>query len=58
MDILYYVFMYGMFDLWFKWIYLLKYFKKWIYWLWGDYCVLCDVWLVFFMCEEECWLVW
>lgn len=50
-DLLYFVYMYGMFDLWFKNNFFLKYFKKWIFWFWLDYCVLRDLVNVLFMIE-------
>ena len=52
-DTPYFVFTHGMLDPWFKRTYPLKHFKKWLYWPWGDYCVLRDARAVFFTCEEE-----
>jgi glycosyltransferase involved in cell wall biosynthesis len=49
----YVVFTHGMLDPWFKRRYPLKHFKKWMYWPWGDYCVLRDAAAVLFTCEEE-----
>lgn len=52
-DTAYFVFTHGMLDPWFKRMYPLKHFKKWLYWPWGDYRVLRDARAVLFTCEEE-----
>lgn len=49
----YFVFTHGMLSPWFKRVYPIKHFKKWLYWPWADYRVLRDAKAVFFTCEEE-----
>ncbi|MGA9671663.1 MAG: glycosyltransferase [Terracidiphilus sp.] len=52
-DTPYVVFTHGMLDPWFKHKYPMKHFKKWLYWPWGEYCVLRDAAAVLFTSEEE-----
>jgi glycosyltransferase involved in cell wall biosynthesis len=49
----YYMFTHGMLDPWFKTQYPLKHFKKWLYWIWGEYPVVRDAEKVLFTCEDE-----
>jgi len=49
----YVLFTHGMLDPWFKKRYPLKHLKKWMYWPWAEYRVLCDARAVLFTCEEE-----
>ena len=49
----YYLFVHGMLDPWFKHTYPMKHFKKWLYWLLGEYRVLRDAQAVLFTSEEE-----
>jgi len=48
-----YIVVHGMLDPWFKHEYPLKHLKKWPYWPWADYRVLCDAKAVLFTSEEE-----
>ncbi len=49
----YVVFPHGMLDVWFKRAHPLKHAKKWLYWPWSEYRVLCDAAAVCFTAEEE-----
>jgi glycosyltransferase involved in cell wall biosynthesis len=49
----YVVFPHGMLDPWFKRRYPLKHLKKWLYWPWAEYRVLCDASAVLFTSDDE-----
>lgn len=52
-NFLYYVYIHGALNPWFKHQYPLKHLKKWLYWFWAEYRVLRDARYVIYTSEEE-----